>query len=164
MTPLMGKLTTCSTSGMLYMSSNLTHVQICKDISKLLLNVTLFGQGSDMNLSLLQRPKKINKGTKTMYVYHPLMVTSSDKLEPGDPLKILDVFQGATTSETTLKVIKADDWHAHKWGRGVKPCVKEYESPPGEAHILCDCEKELSEMEVAFKEKVHYVLLSDVGK
>lgn len=112
-----------------------------------------------MNLSLLQRPKKIKKGTKTMYIYHPLAATASDKLEPGDPLHILDVFEGDTTSETTLKVLRSTDWEDHKWGRGMSQCTSR--SSPEES---CDCEKELSEMSEDFKARVHYVLLSDVGK
>jgi len=111
-----------------------------------------------MNLSLLQRPKKIKAGTQTMYVYHPSVVTTSATLEPGDILRILDVFEGNKASETTLKVVTAEDWQNHKWGRGVPSCRKDYEDE------MCDCEKELSEMSEAFKEKVHYVLLSDVGK
>jgi hypothetical protein len=97
-----------------------------------------------------------------MYVYHPSVVTQGTTLEPGDVLKILDVFEGATTSETTLKVITADNWQAHLWGRGVAGCTKEYDKDNPDCS--CDCEKELSEMSDAFKEMVHYILLSDVGK
>jgi hypothetical protein len=115
-----------------------------------------------MNLSLLQRPKKIKPGTKTMYVYHPSVVTTSATLEPGDILKILDVFEGDTTSETTLKVMTASHWQDHLWGRrGESGCTKEFKDNPD---CSCDCEKGLSEMSEAFKENVHYVLLSDVGK
>jgi len=140
--------------------SSKTSWTICKGITAAM-NTVLLWEGDEenkMNLSLLQRPKKIKKGTKTMYVYHPLAATASDKLEPGDPLHILDVFEGGTTSTTTLKVMKAKDWNDHVWGRAVDQCVK------GSTVKLCDCEKELSEMDAEFKELVHYVLLSDVGK
>lgn len=117
-----------------------------------------------MNLSLLQRPKKINKGTNTLYIYHPSVVTSSDVLEPGDVLKILDVFEGNVREETTLKVITHNDWDDHRWGRGMPRCIKDDVDTRRHEGEYCECEKELSEMDDAFKSKVHYVLLSDVGK
>ena len=118
-----------------------------------------------MNLNLLHRPKRISKGTKVMYVYAPAVVTSGGKLEPGESLRILDVFEGATPSETTLKVMTAEDWETHTY----KGCTRDdNRAKDGADHAncdcLCDCEKELSAMSDAFKEKVHYVLLSDVGK
>jgi hypothetical protein len=137
---------------------------ICKGLTAAMSTVLLWEKEARMNLSLLQRPKKIKKGTKTMYVYHPHAVTASDKLEPGEPLHILDVFEGATRSETTLKVMKGNEWEAHKWGRGVPQCRVLDLVGDRETKELCDCEKELSEMEPAFKELVHYVLLTDVGK
>jgi hypothetical protein len=134
-------------------------VKILKDAS------ALFGihrKEKPMNLSLLQRPKKIKKGTNTMYIYAPAIVTASDVLEPGVALRILDVFEGNNTKETTLKVVKANDWDAHSWGRGMPYCIKnDADTREGE---LCECEKELSEMSDEFKAFVHYVLLSDVGK
>jgi hypothetical protein len=159
-----GRLTTCPKSGILFMSSELSW-GIAKGslaiLSNLYLNVQQYKESS-MNLSLLQRPKKIKPGTKTMYVYHPSVVTTSATLEPGVILKILDVFEGDTTSETTLKVMTAEAWQSHLWGRGVAGCTKEYDADNPDC--FCDCEKELSEMSDAFKENVHYVLLSDVGK
>ncbi len=126
-----------------------------------MLGVTL-EEKEPMNLSLLQRPKKIKPGTKTMYVYHPALVTASATLEPGDVLKILDVFEGANANETTLKVMKTDDWEEHTRGSNVARCIKNWEKRG--KRDKCDCEKELSEMSDEFKEVVHYVLLSDVGK
>jgi hypothetical protein len=112
-----------------------------------------------MNLSLLQRPKKIKKGASAMYIYHPSVVTTSDTLVPGDVLKILDVFEGDSTTETTLKVVTAQSWDDHKWGRRAAGCTKWVDD-----NKLCECEKELSEMTDEFKALVHYVLLSDVGR
>jgi hypothetical protein len=118
-----------------------------------------------MNLSLLRRPNKINKNTRTMYIYHPSVVTTSNVLEPGDVLRILDVFEGATTSETTLKVMTAKDWEDHRYGRTLPACTKlDMNVYDPNWRILCDCEKELSEMDESLKARVHYVLLSDVGK
>ncbi len=165
-------MTTCPKSSKLLKASGLTihptieynfnaaSVKILKGAS------AIFGIIDDkekgMNLSLLQRPKKINKGTSTMYIYHPSVVTTSAVLEPGDVLHILDVFEGNSTSETTLKVVKAQDWENHKWGRTMTGCVIGY-IKEGKT-VLCDCEKELSEMSDEFKAVVHYVLLSDVGR
>jgi hypothetical protein len=142
------------------MSGNLSYAQA--EVKILWGANAIFGIGEEnnMNLSLLQRPKKIKPGTKTMYVYHPAVVTTSSVLEPGAALKVLDVFEGATTSQTTLKVMTADDWDMHKWGRdGLEYCTI------GESERKkCECQKELSEMSENLRERVHYVLLSDVGK
>ncbi len=118
-----------------------------------------------MNLSLLQRPKKIRPGTNTMYIYYPAVVTSNEVIKPGTVLRILDVFEGDSTSTTTLKVMSAKDWDSHKCGRvGMPRCIKDDADTRREEGESCDCEKELSEMSDTFKELVHYVLLSDVGK
>ena len=116
-----------------------------------------------MNLSLLQRPKRVKKNTKTLYIYYPTIATTSNTLVPGEVLKVLDVFKGDSTSETTLKVITYKDWEDHRWGRGLPFCTRNTRSTAPEAE-LCDCEKELSEMSDEFKAVVHYVLLSDIGK
>jgi hypothetical protein len=167
-----GRLTTCPQSGKLLKSSGLTihptikYRQAAASVKVLMGASAIFGiteEKTSMNLSLLQRPKKIKKGTHAMYIYHPAVVTTSDVLEPGDVLRILDVFEGATPSETTLKVLKAQDWEAHVWGRDTDLCRKNREVL-GDGIKLCDCEKELSEMSDEFKAVVHYVLLSDVGK
>ncbi len=164
-------LTTCPKWGKLLKPNKLTihpsitYAKAVASVGILKGAMVIFGmieEKQPMNLSLLQRPKKIKKGTKAMYVYHPSIVTTSDVLEPGDVLKILDVFEGSTTNETTLKVIMADDWQAHVWGRGVPHCiVQDADTREGE---LCECQKELSDMSDEFKAVVHYVLLSDVGK
>jgi len=167
-------LTTCPNWSKLLKPNKLTiHPSITYALAAASMKVYLKGASAilgiheekkPLNLSLLQRPKKIKKGTKAMYVYHPSIVTTSDTLEPGDILKILDVFQGANTKETTLKVIKADDWQAHLWGRGVPHCIEKDADTRRDEGEYCDCEKELSEMSDGFKALVHYVLLSDVGK
>jgi hypothetical protein len=99
-----------------------------------------------------------------MYVYYPAIVTTNEVLKPGVVLKILDVFEGDSTTTTTLKVMSAEDWDSHKYGRGVPYCIKGDADTRREDGESCDCEKELSEMSDTFKELVHYVLLSDVGK
>ena len=164
-------LTTCpKSSKLLKMSGSTLHhaitlAQAAASVQYLQGASAVFGIIDDkekgMNLSLLQRPKKINKGTSTMYIYHPSVVTTSAVLEPGDVLHILDVFEGNSTSETTLKVVKVSDWQAHQWGRVGNGCTRDREANEGP---MCDCEKELSEMGDDFKAVVHYVLLSDVGK
>jgi hypothetical protein len=112
----------------------------------------------DVNLSLLSRPTKVRAGTKTVYTYAPAVVTTNEEIEIGEAIRILGVFPGDTPEETTLRVISADDMDNHTRF----DCLKEYYER--DEKELCDCEKELSEMGIAFKEKVHYVLLSDIGK
>jgi hypothetical protein len=116
-----------------------------------------------MNLGLLQTVKKITPGTKTLYIYAPSVVTSHDKMEPGSAIKVLDVFEGNTASETTVKVMPIEAWEEHtsySW-RVVSDCTRytrEVDDTP------CECELELSEMTESFKENVYYILLTDVRK
>jgi hypothetical protein len=112
----------------------------------------------DVNLSLLSRPTTVRAGTKTVYTYAPAVVTTNEEMAVGTALRILGVFQGDTSSETTLRVIDADNMDHHTRF----DCTKHHRSRDDEE--LCDCEKELSEMSDAFKSNVHYVLLADIGK
>ena len=116
-----------------------------------------------MNLGLLQQVKRITPGTKTLYIYAPSVVTSHEKMEPGTAIKVLDVFEGATAAETTVKVMPAEEWEKHSrpsW-RSVADCTRYNRE---EADDKCECEWELSEMSEAFKENVYYILLTDVRK
>jgi hypothetical protein len=118
-----------------------------------------------MNLSLLQPVKKIKPGSKTMFIYAPSVVTGNEKMEPGSIIRVLDVFEGTSTSETTLKVMSADDYADHSrrsyWNDASTGCQRYIRE---EADPKCECEKELSEMSDDFRSKVHYILLSDVRK
>ena len=122
---------------------------------------------NEVNLSLLQRPKKIKAGTKTAFVYAPSEVTVNDAIDIGDAINIVDVFEGDTPAETTLKVMTVSDWEQH-----VKGCCQE----DGEMLCTtrqdgydrndnpCHCHMEPADMPEVFRAKVHYVLLSDIGK
>lgn len=120
-----------------------------------------------MNLGLLQQVKRITPGTKTLYIYAPSVVTSHEKMEPGTAIKVLDVFEGATAAETTVKVMPAKEWEEHSRSYGgiswskASDCTRYNRE---EADDKCECELELSEMSEAFKENVYYILLTDVRK
>jgi hypothetical protein len=118
-----------------------------------------------MNLTLLQPVKKIKPGSKTMFIYAPSVVTGNEKMEPGTILRVLDVFEGTSTSDTTLKVMTADDFAEHSrrtmWNDDSTACQRYIRE---EADPKCECEKELSEMSDDFRSKVHYILLADVRK
>ena len=128
---------------------------------------TCSGKEKNVNLSLLQRPKKIKAGTKTAFVYAPCELTVNGVIKPGEAINIVDVFEGDTPEETTLKVMRHGDWLSHTNG---------YYQDHGEMHCTtrrdgydrndapCHCHMEPSDMPESFREKIHYVLLTDVGK
>lgn len=121
---------------------------------------------NEVNLSLLQRPKKIKAGTRTAFVYAPSEVTVNDKLDIGSAINILDVFEGATPAETTLKVMRHGDWKNHVGGyldAGEMQCTTRDEGY-NRNDSPCHCHMEPSEMPKIFRNKVQYVLLTDVGK
>jgi len=121
----------------------------------------------NVNLSLLQRPKKVKAGTKTAFVYAPSSVTAQDTIAIGEAINIVDVFEGDTPEETTIKVMRQTDWRMHVQGYyqedGEMMCTVR---DPGydRNENPCHCHMEPSEMPETFREKVHYVLLSDLGK
>ena len=122
---------------------------------------------NSVNLSLLQRPKRIKAGTKTTFVYAPCELTVNGVIDPGETINIVDVFEGDTPEETTLKVMRHDDWKSH---------VRGYYQDDGEMRCTtrndgydrneapCHCHMEPSDMPEAFRDKVHYILLTDIGK
>lgn len=122
---------------------------------------------NDVNLSLLQRPKKIKAGTKTAFVYAPCELTVNPAIEPGEAINILDVFEGDTPEETTLKVMRHSDWrqhtHRHYQDNGEHQCTTR-EDGYDRNDNPCICHMEPSDMPESFRNKVYYVLLTDVGK
>jgi len=125
------------------------------------------GKENSVNLSLLQRPKKIKAGTKTTFVYVPCELTVNPAIDPGEAINIIDVFEGDTPEETTLKVMRHADWVQHN---------RAYYQDDDEMQCTtrndgydrndtpCHCHMEPSEMPEKFRTKIHYVLLTDVGK
>ncbi len=116
-----------------------------------------------MNLGLLQPVKKVTPGTKTLYIYAPAQVTSHDNIAPGTAIKVLDVFEGDTQAETTVKVMPIEAWEEHTRSGWSSPseCTRYIRE---EADDKCECELELSEMKDTFKANVYYILLTDVRK
>ena len=122
---------------------------------------------TNVNLSLLQQPKKIKAGTRTTFVYAPCELTVNGVIDPGECINIIDVFEGDTPEETTLKVMRHTDWIEH---------TKSYYQPDNEPRCItrqdgydrndkpCICHMEPDDMPESFRSKVHYVLLTDVGK
>lgn len=122
---------------------------------------------NEVNLSLLQRPKKIKAGTKTIFVYAPCELTVNGVIKPGEGINIIDVFEGDTPEETTLKVMRHTDWIDHTKGyyqeKGEMRCTVGNELYD-KKNDPCYCHMDPSEMPEGFRKKVHYVLLTDVGK
>ncbi len=122
--------------------------------------------GEKMNLSLLQRPKRVMPGTKTMYVYAPAVVSASVDIEPGTVIKILEVFRKDKWCDTVLKVMSVRHWDEHNayWKASEEePKCTRYEKAQHD-DPLCACELELELMPDYIKANVHYVLIADIGK
>ena len=122
-----------------------------------------------MNLTLIQRPTKVRADTKTLYIYAPSVLSEGFKLKAETAIKILEVHEGPTPQETTLKVMEADAWETHTtlWYRRATFCtqVKEKRGEyDGEERPVCGCEKPLADMPEELRKATHYVLLSDIGK
>ncbi len=127
-----------------------------------------------MNLSLLQRPKKVRAGTKALYIYAPSVLDNDRALKPETVIKILEVNEGPTTQETVLKVMEHEVWARHRrrrWGREDEDELCTFSKEEEGAYIdpptkrpMCGCEKPLAEMPEDLQKATHYVLLSDIGK
>ena len=112
-----------------------------------------------INFSLLKRPKKVKARTQTRYVYAPSIVTTNTTLKPGDIISILEVYQGDSPSETTLKVMRTRDYNIHR---------SVYDGNPGGCTFYytdktCECEKPVEQITNTLREQIHFVLLSDIG-
>ncbi len=122
---------------------------------------------NEVNLSLLQRPKRIKAGTKTTFVYAPCELTVNGVINPGEGINILDVFDGDTPEETTLKVMTHSDWIQHIRGRYLDKdemrCTTR-DDGYDRNDKPCHCHMEPNDMPESFRRKVHYVILTDVGK
>lgn len=119
---------------------------------------------TSVNLSLLQRPKKVKAGTRALFIYSPSELTTSVKLKPGCVVGIVDVFEGDTPEETTLKVMEASDLEEHIRGYYDESACIAWRSNYNREENPCHCHKDPSEMPESLRDKVHYVLLTDIGK
>ncbi len=123
-----------------------------------------------MNLSLIQRPKRVRADTKTLYIYAPSVLSEDGKLKAETIIKILEVNEGPTPEETVLKVIEHRTWKTHtsNWYSGSDNLCTKIRMEGGEydeaERPKCGCEKPLAEMPDNLREATHYVLLSDIGK
>ena len=121
-----------------------------------------------MNLALIQRPKKVSATSKQLYIYAPSVLCEGFGLKTGSIIKILEVHEGQTPQETTLKVMEHRAWeeHTYKWKRPDDLCtfIREERGAYDGERPVCDCEKPLDEMPDNLRAATHFVLLSDIGK
>lgn len=126
----------------------------------------------DMNLSLIQRPKRVSASSDTLYIYAPSVLMEGNKLKPKTIIKVLEVNEGDTPQATMLKVMENDVWqeHARHWyGRKDKDnlckltLAKHGEYDTSE-RPKCVCEGPIEDMPVGMGAATHYILLSDIGK
>lgn len=113
----------------------------------------------DMNLTLLQRPRRIKPGTKTLYIYAPSIVTSGLGLEPGSVVRILDVYNADNYDECSLRVVEESAWRDHRY---TEQCFR-YEKY-NLAKEQCACMLKTEEMPPYLRNSTYHVLLSDIGK
>lgn len=136
-------------------------------------------KGKDMNLSLIQRPKRVSASSDTLYIYAPSVLMEGNKLKAKTIIKVLEVYKGSTPEETTLKVMENSVWqdhyrhHQYRYGPGPKNKDKdnrcklmlarrgEYD---GEERPKCVCESPIEDMPEEMEKATHFVLLSDIGK
>ncbi len=94
-------------------------------------------------------------------------MTASEVIDIGEAINIVDVFEGDTPAETTLKVMRTSDWRQHVDGYyqedGEMQCTTRQDGYDRNEKP-CHCHMEPDDMPEAFRAKVHYVLLTDVGK
>ncbi len=133
---------------------------------------TTWGKEKSMNLALIQRPKKVSASSKHLYIYAPSVLMEGFSLKAESIIKILEVHEGPTPEETTLKVIEHKVWQIHTrrrpgWKDEDSLCTfvrdKRGDYETGKRPV-CNCEKPLAEMPDNLREATHYVLLSDIGK
>jgi hypothetical protein len=124
-----------------------------------------------MNLSLLQRPKRVNASSDAIYIYAPSVLMEGSKLKPGTYIKVLEVHKGDTPDSTTLKVMEANVWERHyTYGYGSRPGCKLYEHRKNRCagrnpdREKCECEGPVEDMQEKLREATHFVLLSDIGR
>ncbi len=130
-------------------------------------------KGEGMNLSLIQRPKRVSATSDTLYIYAPSVLMEGNKLKPKTIIKVLEVNEGNTPQETMLKVMENDTWQVHSrcyYGTRDKESLckltlaKRGEYDTLEERPKCVCEGPIEDMPGDMGRATHYVLLSDIGK
>jgi hypothetical protein len=130
------------------------------------LAILIAESGEKMNLSLLQHPKRVKKGTKSLYIYTPSVVSLNVNMDAGTPIKILDVFDHEEPEDTILKVMPCKEWERHTAIYNVSDTQPQCTRYTRALNVdpLCACELELDEMPKYIKDNVYYVLITDIGK
>jgi hypothetical protein len=132
-----------------------------------------YEEGEVMNLSLVQRPKRVSASSETLYIYAPSVLMEDHKLKPKTIIKVLEVHEGPTPEETMLKVMENDVWTYHyrnHYGREEGECKLWQQRHTGRYDTAtterpkCVCEGAIEDMPEAMKNATHFVLLSDIGK
>lgn len=132
-----------------------------------------FKEGDNVNLSLIQRPKRVSATSDTLYIYAPSVLMEGNKLKPKTIIKVLEVNAGDTPQETMLKVMDNDVWQEHsrhRYGRlDTEHLCKITLAKHGEYDGVdkrpkCVCEGPIKDMPSDMGRATHYVLLSDIGK
>ena len=127
-------------------------------------------EGEGMNLSLIQRPKRVSASSDTLYIYAPSVLMEDGKLKAKTIIKVLEVHDGDTPEETTLKVMENDVWKEHcgyKWVITDDKCkiaMAKQGEYDGVERPKCVCEGPIEDMPEVMKNATHFVLLSDIGK
>lgn len=123
-----------------------------------------------MNLSLIQRPKRVSASSETLYIYAPSVLMEGGKLKPETVIKVLEVHEGKTAQETTLKVMVQEVWNIHyrNWyGQPETQCkiaMARQGAFDNTERPKCVCEGPIEDMPEDMRGATHYVLLSDIGK
>ncbi len=130
-------------------------------------------KGDAVNLSLIQRPKRVSATSDTLYIYAPSVLMEGNKLKAKTIIKVLEVHEGDTAAETMLKVMVNDTWQEHSrkyYGSGdTEVHCKLTLAKAGEYDTLserpkCVCEGPIEDMPDDMANATHFVLLSDIGK
>lgn len=128
-------------------------------------------KGEGMNLSLIQRPKRVSASSDTLYIYAPSVLMEGNKLKPTTVIKVLEVHEGDTPEETTLKVMDHEVWqrHTRHWynkaeSEQCKIALARRGEYDGGERPKCVCEGPLEDMPEELRNGTHFVLLSDIGK
>ena len=148
----------------------MTNKQLAQAWWKLHQRARLWYEGDTVNLSLIQRPKRVSAASDTLYIYAPSVLMEGGKLKAKTIIKVLEVHEGDTPQETSIKVMEHDVWRKHQrnwYGTGGDQCKLalarqgEYDT---KERPKCVCEGPIADMPEEMRDATHYILLSDIGK